>query len=199
MPIRESTCHVTFGPGETNWWRALNFMFLSPRFFVGEGPSVHRLLPNWTTHFPVHVLLVFHTDGRFHCSQLSSSSSTFMTEHRIVPLSFAILNADRNGMAGLLAQVARDKTFDNTFGFSIFKVFFWIVNYFRVFWKANCRSNKFLSVCNVFFGCDGNFNNAWAKIAIWNSFYGFAKYSRIVEKVVCGSTNFLTIWFVIVF
>ena len=161
--MRELTCHVEFGPRETNWWRALNFMFLSPRFFVGEGPSVHRLLQNWTTQFPVHVFLVFHTDGRFHCSPTLFHIYDRTSYVTLYPLTNLFpLNADRNGMAGkrrynsgwLLAQVARDKTF----GFSIFKYFFgfhddfWIVNYFRVFWKVNCRSNlKFFSVCNVCF------------------------------------------------
>ena len=161
--MREFTCHVAFGPGWDELMKGSQFhVSLSP-IFLGEGPSVHRLLQNWTTQFPVHIFLVFHTDGRFHCSPTlfhiydRTSYVTFYPLTNLFPL-----NADRNGMAGkrrynwltgwLLAQVVTKLLdFRSSKYFFGFHDDFWIVNYFRVFRKVNCRSNTFFSVCNVCF------------------------------------------------
>ena len=112
---------------------------LSP-IFLGEGPSVHRLLPNWTTHFPVHVLLVFHTEGRFHCSTTLFPLFHIYdrTSYRTSFLCHFECGQEQNG-----GTAGASSTWQNFWFFDLQSIF-WIVNYFRVFWKVNCRSSIML-------------------------------------------------------
>ena len=126
---------------------------------VNNGPTtkspfkVMSCLPSCTTHFPVHVFLVFHTNSRtFHCFQILLRIND-RTSHFT---SFAILEAGKE-MAGkpwsnsgwLLAQEVRKKIF-----FPIFKIFFWISRRFldcklsSSFLKRYLPMHKFLRICN---------------------------------------------------
>ena len=126
---------------------------------VNNGPTtkspfkVMSCLPSCTTHFPVHVFLVFHTNSRtFHCFQILLHIND-RTSHFT---SFAILEAGKE-MAGkpwsnsgwLLAQEVRKKIF-----FPIFKIFFWISRRFldcklsSSFLKRYLPMHKFLRICN---------------------------------------------------
>ena len=126
---------------------------------VNNGPTtkfpfkVMSCLPSCTTHFPVHVFLVFHTNSRtFHCFQILLHIND-RTSHFT---SFAILEAGKE-MAGkpwsnsgwLLAQEVSKKIF-----FPIFKIFFWISRRFldcklsSSFLKRYLPMHKFLRICN---------------------------------------------------